>query len=233
MLQHPATSATGGGHSSHRTILTASDGTNHVVYNLHAMSPTTTSNIMNCDSLEASGVVTPIAPTAADGGDLTGHSALDDDLNEFVICEKAERSPEANCNLYLVATTPSPIQNAIYKQQELRTSHEITVAVPATSVASVVAAAAAPEPAKRRSSYKQSSEVANSSSSGGAGNNNNTKFMCTKCGSQFSALRNMKRHFHHECGIEPKHVCEYCPMRFKRRNLLKYHVLRKHTAQSN
>lgn len=55
------------------------------------------------------------------------------------------------------------------------------------------------------------------------------KFICAKCGSRFSALRNMRRHYFHECGIEPKHSCQFCPMKFKRRNILKCHVLKKHS----
>lgn len=195
MLQHP--SETSG--TSQRTILTASDGTNHVVYNLHTMSPN--SNIISCDSIEET-TVTPITPSEAD---LTVRSTLDDDLNEFVICEKTESPRTSSYNVVVVAANP-PTHNVL--------RHTV-----ADSCGAIVATVANPASVSQ-SFVKDSPE-------------SKAKFMCSKCGSKFSALRNMKRHYHHECGIEPRHGCEYCPMRFKRRNLLKYHVLRKHTAKSN
>lgn len=202
MLQHPST-ATGG---NHRTILQSSDGTNHVVYNLHTMSPN--ANIISCDSIEETNV-NPIPPTDED---LTVESALDDDLNEFVICEKTDSKMPgtSSYNVVVVAASP-PTQNV--------RRHVITDPL-LLNVASVssLPTTTTHTPAIATSYTKDESQA------------DREKFPCPNCGSQFTALRNMKRHFQHECGIEPKHCCEFCPMRFKRRNLLKYHIVRKHSA---
>lgn len=209
MLHHPSSTTS----SSHRTILTASDGTNHVVYNLHTMSPN--SNIISCDSIEETTTVTaPITHHHAeedDEEDITVQSALDDDLNEFVICEKTDsKSPgTSSYNVVVVASSQSSqnvMRHTIADPSVVTVTSDPTSLPPAASVAAM-------------SFTKESSDE-------------KAKFMCSKCGSKFSALRNMKRHYHHECGIEPKHGCDFCSMRFKRRNLLKYHVLRKHTAKN-
>lgn len=158
MLQQPQGTAgssdvvSGGGQ---RTILTTSDGSNHIVYNIHPISPN--SNIISCDSM-----VTPIAASTGHDQEVV-RSSLESDLQEYVV---------------MVAP---PVQQ------------------PSTITS-------------------QSAEQ--------------SKFVCTKCGSSFTAQRNMKRHYYHECGIEPKHGCVYCPMRFKRRNLLKSHIIRKHTPKT-
>lgn len=201
MLQHPST-ATGG--SNHRTILQSSDGTNHVVYNLHTMSPN--ANIISCDSIEET-TVNPITPTDED---LTVESALDDDLNEFVICEKTDSKMPgtSSYNVVVVAHSP-PTQNV--RRPVIHDPLLLTVA-PTASVSTAQLPAIAPSYAKDDAQADRD------------------KFACPNCGSKFTALRNMKRHFQHECGIEPKHGCEFCPMRFKRRNLLKYHIVRKHSA---
>lgn len=247
MLQHP--SATAG--SSHRTILTASDGTNHVVYNLHTMSPN--GNIISCDSIEGEEEattttttnVTPInQPTdahhltvqaSASAAETTTTTTLvvdDDDLSEFVICEKADDSKSPNSSSYnLVVVAASPPLNShnvlrhtiAANEQQQQQIHQNTL-VPSTSSSS----SAVPVTGGSGSSIQMQSAALSFIKEDAS-----AKFMCSKCGSKFSALRNMKRHYHHECGIEPKHGCDYCPMRFKRRNLLKYHVLRKHTAKSN
>lgn len=215
MLQHPSSSSSAagtsshnvigggnvGGHSnSHGTILTTTDGTNHVVYNLHTMSPTT--NIISCDSIEET----------VDEADLTVDSTLDNDLPDFVICDNKtgeddqhlhhQHSPTASSSshIVLVASSQSP-------QNTQRCSEPIFQ--PSTIIIA-----------------EESETYVREDCDG------KTKFTCAKCGSKFSALRNLKRHYNHECGIEPKHGCNFCPMRFKRRNLLKYHVLRKHTAKT-
>lgn len=214
MLQHP--SATAG--SSHRTILTASDGTNHVVYNLHTMSPN--SNIISCDSIEEeTTTVTPMTNT--EDVDLTVRATLDDDLNEFVICEKADsKSPgTSSYNVVVVAASQSPVIQQQLLRNTMAGQHHEHLQLQQHSHNISIASTSAATPG--------TGIPKDSTAFGTVG-----KFECSKCGSKFSAQRNMKRHYHHECGIEPKHGCEYCPMRFKRKNLLKYHILRKHVAKS-
>lgn len=217
MLQHPSGPIAGGSSHNQRTILTASDGTNHVVYNLHTMSPT--SNIISCDSIEEA-TVTPITPSHAE---IAVRSSLDDDLNEYVICEKADpdsKSPGSSYSVVVVANTSSGISQHSSALNISNTMQGTAIASPVITVASTVA----PTTTGRAKGGASAATAAN--------NGDRQKFYCPKCGSQFTALRNMKRHFHHECGIEPKHVCEHCPMRFKRRNLLKYHMVRKHPPKT-
>lgn len=197
MLHHPS----GAAGSSQRTILTATDGTNHVVYNLHTMSPT--SNIISCDSIEEA-TVTPIASSHAE---IAVRSSLDDDLNEYVICEKADTKSPGSC-YSVVVVAASPTQPPPLAATGMALPNNSSAISPVADPL-IHSAPRIKEPGSDR-----------------------PKFVCPKCGSKFSALRNMKRHYHHECGIEPKHGCDLCPMRFKRRNLLKYHIVRKHTPKS-
>lgn len=59
------------------------------------------------------------------------------------------------------------------------------------------------------------------------------RFVCPRCGKDYSQSKNMRRHYRLECGQEPKYPCPYCQLRFKRNNQLKNHIISRHCATSS
>jgi len=54
------------------------------------------------------------------------------------------------------------------------------------------------------------------------------QFECHKCGSAYKHRHHMYRHMKHECGVEPKFHCPYCPKRYRQKCYLRIHVLKNH-----
>lgn len=55
------------------------------------------------------------------------------------------------------------------------------------------------------------------------------RYPCPQCGTRFTLVKNMKRHFRYECGKEPQFQCSFCAVKFKRNNQLQGHILKKHS----
>ena len=47
---------------------------------------------------------------------------------------------------------------------------------------------------------------------------------CWKCGKVYTWPESLKRHLRESCGVLPKHTCEICKKRFRRREHLLRHV---------
>lgn len=58
------------------------------------------------------------------------------------------------------------------------------------------------------------------------------RFVCPRCGKDYSQSKNMRRHYRLECGQEPKFPCPYCQLRFKRNNQLRNHIVSRHCVSS-
>lgn len=59
-------------------------------------------------------------------------------------------------------------------------------------------------------------------------NSQSQRYSCPRCGKDYSQRKNMRRHYHLECGQEPKYPCPVCNLRFKRHNQMSGHMLTKH-----
>lgn len=59
------------------------------------------------------------------------------------------------------------------------------------------------------------------------------RFVCPRCGKDYSQSKNMRRHYRLECGQEPKFPCPYCQLRFKRNNQLRNHIVSRHCVSAN
>lgn len=56
----------------------------------------------------------------------------------------------------------------------------------------------------------------------------NRVFCPKNCGRSYTGAyrkQNLKNHVLHECGVEPKFQCSFCPKRFSRKSNLKTHNL--------
>ena len=51
---------------------------------------------------------------------------------------------------------------------------------------------------------------------------------CPNCGRSYKRRETLTRHRKFECGIEPKFNCSLCQMRFKRKDKLKEHEMKRH-----
>lgn len=54
------------------------------------------------------------------------------------------------------------------------------------------------------------------------------RFVCPRCGKDYSQRKNMRRHYRLECGQEPRYPCPICNLRFKRNNQMNSHLLTRH-----
>lgn len=54
------------------------------------------------------------------------------------------------------------------------------------------------------------------------------RFLCPRCGRDYSQRKNMRRHFRLECGQEPRFPCPICNLRFKRNNQMNSHMITRH-----
>ena len=64
---------------------------------------------------------------------------------------------------------------------------------------------------------------------GGLGFLRNVKaYQCDQCGRSYRRLMHLKAHKRRECGQQPQIKCPICPMKTKRRENLKRHILQIH-----
>lgn len=54
--------------------------------------------------------------------------------------------------------------------------------------------------------------------------------LCLKCSKRYSDWRSLRKHMNFFCQVEPLFPCPYCPHRARISTLLKYHIVREHTA---
>lgn len=54
------------------------------------------------------------------------------------------------------------------------------------------------------------------------------RYVCPRCGKDYSQSKNMRRHYRLECGQEPRYPCPFCKLRYKRNNQLKNHLITRH-----
>ncbi|XP_015109602.1 longitudinals lacking protein, isoforms N/O/W/X/Y isoform X9 [Diachasma alloeum] len=54
------------------------------------------------------------------------------------------------------------------------------------------------------------------------------RFFCPKCLMGFTMMKNLKRHYHYECGCEPRYKCPYCESKSKQTSQIYAHIRRKH-----
>ncbi|CAD6201811.1 GSCOCG00002787001-RA-CDS [Cotesia congregata] len=50
-------------------------------------------------------------------------------------------------------------------------------------------------------------------------------YICPKCGKCYKVMRSLSRHKHHECGIEPRHICAICGRKFPHKFKLVKHFI--------
>ncbi|XP_015178587.1 PREDICTED: zinc finger protein 775-like [Polistes dominula] len=55
---------------------------------------------------------------------------------------------------------------------------------------------------------------------------------CPRCNRGFTQKKNMRRHLHHECGMEPKYQCPYCDKPSKFTQNIYAHIRRYHPGQT-
>lgn len=53
-------------------------------------------------------------------------------------------------------------------------------------------------------------------------------YPCDKCGRRYKYKESLSRHWHHECGVEPRFACTMCPYRTSRKARLQLHIANKH-----
>ena len=53
-------------------------------------------------------------------------------------------------------------------------------------------------------------------------------YQCDACGRSYNRLMNLKSHKRRECGQEPQLKCPLCPMKTKRKENLKRHIMQIH-----
>ncbi|KAG7205735.1 hypothetical protein KM043_007684 [Ampulex compressa] len=53
---------------------------------------------------------------------------------------------------------------------------------------------------------------------------------CLKCSKRYSDWRSLRKHMNFFCQMEPLYPCPYCAHRARIPTLLKYHIVREHSA---
>ncbi|XP_049810954.1 longitudinals lacking protein, isoforms A/B/D/L-like [Schistocerca nitens] len=53
-------------------------------------------------------------------------------------------------------------------------------------------------------------------------------YVCHICGRAYMTKKTLIRHIRYECGQEPQFPCPYCRMKYKRRYILRAHIIKRH-----
>ncbi|CAG9864644.1 unnamed protein product [Phyllotreta striolata] len=57
------------------------------------------------------------------------------------------------------------------------------------------------------------------------------KFYCPRCGKSYVRKQHVTRHVQYECGKEPTFECPFCPKKYRRSDVLQYHLRNSHAVR--